>query len=112
MDLAEQSVWELMSHGGGAMWVVVAFSVIALAVAIERAVAQWKFVARARFLGERVTRCLQRGALDEGRSACEKSPSPVACSSITLAASPPSSSRCEAQAGCTLKTRPRMRTPS
>ena len=28
----DQSIWELMSHGGGAMWVVVAFSVIALAV--------------------------------------------------------------------------------
>ena len=51
MDLAEQSVWELMSHGGGAMWVVVAFSVIALAVGIERAIAQWKFVSRARALG-------------------------------------------------------------
>jgi biopolymer transport protein ExbB/TolQ len=73
-----QSVWELMSHGGGAMWVVVAFSVIALAVAIERAIAQWKFVSRARTLGESVTRCLARGALDEGRSACERSPSPVA----------------------------------
>lgn len=78
MDLAEQSVWELMSHGGGAMWVVVAFSVIALAVGIERAIAQWKFVTHARNLGERVTRCLARGALDEGRSACEKSSSPVA----------------------------------
>lgn len=74
----EQSIWELMSHGGGAMWVVVAFSVIALAVGIERAIAQWKFVTRARGLGETVTRCLGRGALDEGRSACERSPSPVA----------------------------------
>lgn len=74
----EQSIWELMSHGGGAMWVVVAFSVIALAVAIERAIAQWKFVTRARALGDAVTRCLSRGALDEGRSACERSPSPIA----------------------------------
>ena len=74
----EQSIWELMSHGGGAMWVVVAFSVIALAVGIERAIAQWKFVTRARGLGETVTRCLARGALEEGRSACERSPSPVA----------------------------------
>lgn len=77
-NLMEQSIWELMSHGGGAMWVVVAFSVIALAVGIERAIAQWKFVTRARMLGETVTRCLGRGALDEGRSACERSPSPVA----------------------------------
>ena len=74
----DQSIWDLMSHGGGAMWVVVAFSVIALAVAIERAIAQWKFVTRARALGETVTRCLSRGALEEGRSACERSPSPIA----------------------------------
>ena len=33
---------------------------------------------RARALGEIVTRCLARGALDEGRSACERSRSPVA----------------------------------
>jgi biopolymer transport protein ExbB/TolQ len=75
MDL---SIWELMSHGGGAMWVVVAFSVIALAVGIERAIAQWQFVTRARALGDAVTRCLARGAVEEGRSACERSPSPIA----------------------------------
>src|SRR5207248_3880729 len=74
----EQSIWDLMGHGGGAMWVVVAFSVIALAVGIERIVAQWYFVTRARQLGDVVTRCLARGALDEGRSACERSPSPIA----------------------------------
>ena len=74
----DQSIWELLNHGGGAMWVVVAFSVIALAVALERALAQWKFVTRARALGDTVTRCLSRGALQEGRSACERSPSPIA----------------------------------
>ena len=74
----EQSIWELMGHGGGAMYVVVAFSVIALAVGIERAIAQWKFVTRARLLGDTVTRCLARGAVEEGRSACERSPSPIA----------------------------------
>ena len=74
----DQSIWELMNHGGGAMWVVISFSVIALAVGIERALAQWKFVTRARALGDTVTRCLSRGALDEGRSACERSPSPIA----------------------------------
>jgi biopolymer transport protein ExbB len=74
----QDSIWDLMSHGGGAMWVVVAFSVVALAVAIERAVAQWKFVSRARGLGDVVTRCLARGAVEEGRSACERSPSPIA----------------------------------
>jgi len=74
----DQSIWELMSHGGGAMWVVVAFSVIALAVAIERSIAQWKFVTRARALGDSVRRCLGRGAVEEARSACERSPSPIA----------------------------------
>jgi len=74
----ENSVWDLMSHGGGAMWVVVAFSVVALAVGIERMIAQWKFVTRARMLGETVTRCLARGAVEESRSACERSPSPIA----------------------------------
>ncbi len=74
----DSGIWDLMGHGGGSMWVVVAFSVIALAVGIERAIAQWKFVSRARSLGETVTRCLSRGALDEARSACERSPSPIA----------------------------------
>lgn len=74
----DQSIWELMSHGGGAMWIVVAFSVIALAVGIERAIAQWNFVTRARALGDAVMRCLARGALEEGRVACERSPSPIA----------------------------------
>lgn len=72
------SIWELMSRGGGAMWVVVAFSVVAMGVAIERLIAQWRFVTRARTLGDVVTRCLARGAVEEGRSACERSPSPVA----------------------------------
>jgi len=74
----EQSIWELLTQGGGALGVVLAFSVTALAVAIERAIGQWKFVTRARALGDTVTRCLARGALEEGRSACERSQSPVA----------------------------------
>src|ERR1700760_1761447 len=74
----EQSIWELLGAGGGALGVVVAFSVIALAVAIERVIAQWKFVTRARSLGDTVRRCLSRGALQEGRSACERSQSPMA----------------------------------
>ncbi len=74
----DQSILDLLNHGGGSMWVVVAFSVIALAVGIERALAQWKFVTRARQLSHLVTRCLERGAVEEGRSACERSPSPIA----------------------------------
>jgi biopolymer transport protein ExbB/TolQ len=74
----DSSIWDLMSHGGYAMWLIVAFSVIALAVAIERAVAQWQFTTRARALADTVGRCLGRGAVSEGRSACERSPSPLA----------------------------------
>lgn len=70
-------LWEL-SFAAVAFWVILTFSVIALAVAIERAIAQWSFVTRARALGDTVTRCLSRGAVEEGRSACERSPSPIA----------------------------------
>src|SRR5947207_10147233 len=73
-----EQIRDLLLQGYGAMGIVLAFSVTALAVAIERAIAQWKFVTRARSLGETVTRCLSRGALDEARSACERSPSPIA----------------------------------
>jgi biopolymer transport protein ExbB/TolQ len=73
-----EQIKELLLQGYGAMGIVMAFSVAALAVAIERAIAQWKFVTRARGLGETVTRCLARGAFEEGRSACERSRSPVA----------------------------------
>ncbi|MBK9031120.1 MAG: MotA/TolQ/ExbB proton channel family protein [Myxococcales bacterium] len=74
----DSSVWELMGHGGYAMWLIVAFSVVAMAVAIERAIAQWQFTTRARALADAVNRCLVRGAVNEGRSACERSPSPLA----------------------------------
>ena len=67
-----------MNHGYGSMWVVVGFSIIAVALGIERLIAQWKFVTRARALGDVVTRCLSRGAVEESRSACERSPSPIA----------------------------------
>src|ERR1041384_2717263 len=58
-----EQILDLLSQGYGAMGIVMAFSVAALAVAIERAIAQWKFVTRARGLGETVTRCLARGRL-------------------------------------------------
>ncbi|HEY6035756.1 MAG TPA: hypothetical protein VIV58_15885, partial [Kofleriaceae bacterium] len=72
------SVFDLFGQGGYIIWVVLGFSVIAVAVAIERALAQWNFMTRARQLGEVVTRGLSRGAIEESRSACERSPSPMA----------------------------------
>lgn len=71
-------LWDLMQQGGGTMWVVAALSVIALAVGIERLVAQWSFITKARGLADIVRRGLNRGAIDESRSACERSPSPMA----------------------------------
>lgn len=74
----ELSFWEILNSAGGALWIIAAFSVLAVAVALERFLIQWKFSARARALADTVSRCLMRGALDEGRSACERSRSPLA----------------------------------
>jgi biopolymer transport protein ExbB/TolQ len=71
------SLWDILqSHP--AMWVIVAFSVLAITVALERLVVHWRFIDRARTLADTVRRCLTRGALEEGRSACERSQSPLA----------------------------------
>jgi biopolymer transport protein ExbB len=60
------------------LWLILAFSVIAVGVAVERTIAQFQFTTRARALADTVGRCLGRGALNEARSACERSPSPLA----------------------------------
>jgi biopolymer transport protein ExbB len=59
-------------------WIIAACSVIALAVAVERAIALWGFVGKARQLAESVSDAVRRGDLPEGRSRCERSPSPAA----------------------------------
>ena len=66
------SILDVMSHGGGAMWLILAFSIIAVGVAVERIIAQFQFTTRARALADTVGRCLSRGAASEGRSACER----------------------------------------
>jgi biopolymer transport protein ExbB len=73
----EHSLWQIIEESYS-LWVIMAFSVVALAVAIERLGVQWKFLDRARALADTVHRCLGRGALEEGRSACERSRSPLA----------------------------------
>ena len=60
------------------MWVILAFSVIVLAVALDRAIAHWSYMRKARALHDTVSRCLQKGAIGEARSACERSQSPLA----------------------------------
>lgn len=72
------SFLDLMNHGGGTMWVIAAFSIVAVAVAIERAVAHHKFLARAKNLAQSVNQALDKGGLADGRSACERSESPLA----------------------------------
>ncbi len=74
----DESLWEIIEKGGFAMWVILACSVLALAVALERAFALYAFLDRARSLSETVTRCLRRGAVAEARAACERSRSPLA----------------------------------
>jgi biopolymer transport protein ExbB len=74
----KHSLWEILDMAGGAMWVILAFSVIVLAVALDRAIAHWGYMSKAQALHDTVRRCLQRGAVDEARSACERSRSPLA----------------------------------
>lgn len=73
-----ESLLETMNHGGGALWFILAFSVIAVGVAVERLIVHYQFTTRARALADTVGRCLGRGATSEARSACERSPSPLA----------------------------------
>jgi len=68
----------LIKTGGIAMWVIGLCSVAAVAVAVERAIALWRFVDRARSLADAVTRALFRGDLEDGRAQCERSGSPAA----------------------------------
>jgi biopolymer transport protein ExbB len=74
----EHSLSEILEMGGGAMWVILAFSVIVLAVFFDRLLAHWGFLARARELHKKISSSLQRDAIDEARSACERSQSPMA----------------------------------
>ncbi len=60
------------------MWIIVGCSVLAVAVGLERITAHWGFMDNARILSETVNRCLRRGAFAEGRTACERSRSPLA----------------------------------
>lgn len=69
---------EILNGALGTMWVLIGFSVLVMTIALERVVAQWKFMARARALADTVSRCLTRGAVSEGRSACERSRSALA----------------------------------
>jgi len=74
----DTSLVGILRSGSAAMWIIVACSVLALAVAVERAIALWGFAGKARALADAVTRAVYRGDLDDGRAHCERSGSPAA----------------------------------
>jgi biopolymer transport protein ExbB len=74
----ETSLVGILKSGSASMWIIVACSIIALAVAIERAIALWGFTGRARTLADAVSRALFRADLDDARAQCDRSGSPAA----------------------------------
>jgi biopolymer transport protein ExbB len=74
----------VLKTGGVAMWIIAFFSVLAVAVAVERALALWRFTDRARSLADAVTRSLLRGDVEDARAQAERSSSPA--SDVFLAA--------------------------
>lgn len=74
----DTSLVGILKQGSASMWVIVSCSVIALAVAVERAIALWGFAPKARGIADAVTRALYRGDVEDGRAQCERSGSPAA----------------------------------
>jgi len=72
------SLFGILKSGSASMWIIVACSVIALGVAVERAIALWGFTAGVRRLADAAARALYRGDLDDARTQCERSGSPAA----------------------------------
>jgi biopolymer transport protein ExbB len=73
----DTSLVGILKQGSASMWIIIACSVIALAVAVERGIALWGFAPRARSLADAVARALYRGDLEDGRAQCERSGSPA-----------------------------------
>lgn len=75
-----------------ALWIIGIASVVAIAVAVERLLALWRFGDKARALADAVTRALLRGDMDDARAQCERSTSPAAdvflAGLVTRAATP------------------------
>jgi biopolymer transport protein ExbB len=74
----DTSLVGILKTGSVSMWIIVACSVIALAVAVERSIALWGFTARARTLADAVSRALFRGDVEDARAQCDRSGSPAA----------------------------------
>jgi biopolymer transport protein ExbB len=74
----DTSLGGILTSSSWTMRVILACSVIALAVAIERAIALWGFAERARSLADAVARALYSGDVDAAKAHCERSSSPAA----------------------------------
>ena len=74
----ETELLSLIKSSGVAMWIIALCSVAAVAVAVERALALWRFGDEAKSLADAVTRALFRGDVEDGRAQCERSASPAA----------------------------------
>jgi biopolymer transport protein ExbB len=70
-----QGLLATLKAGGVTLAVILVCSVLVLAIALERFIALWRFLDRARTLAETVKRCLYRGAVADARAACERSSS-------------------------------------
>jgi biopolymer transport protein ExbB len=68
----------VLKTGGIAMWIIAFFSVLAVAVAVERALALWRFSDKAKSLADAVTRSILRGDVEDARAQAERSNSPAA----------------------------------
>ena len=73
-----EKLYAVFKAGGFTLVAMLICSIVAVAVAIERAIHLWSFQERARDLSDAVKRCLYRGAVAEARTACERSRSPLA----------------------------------
>ncbi len=85
MDL---EILSLLKTGGVAMWIIGLSSVIAVAVAVERVIALWRYADRAKAVADAVTRALYRSDPEDARAQAERSSLPAA--EIFLAALVPS----------------------
>ncbi len=74
----DTELFSLIKTGGVAMWLIGLCSFLAIAVAVERGIALWRFGENAKSLADAVTRAIFRGDLDDGRAQCEGSSSPAA----------------------------------
>jgi len=80
----DTELWNLLKTGGVAMWIIMACSVIAIAVGVERLLSLWRYSEKAKSLADAVTRALYRGDLDDARAQAERANSPT--SELFLAA--------------------------